>query len=86
MAEDARVIGLYGFGAAAHTVAQLALWEGRRVFAFTRRGDARSQAFAGELGCTWAGDAEHSSAEPLDAAINFVPAGELVSIALRARP
>ena len=84
MAGDAARIGLYGFGAAAHIVAQVALHEGRRVFAFTRAGDETSQAFARELGCEWAGDAAEPGPEPLDAAIIFAPAGELVPAALRA--
>jgi propanol-preferring alcohol dehydrogenase len=81
---DPRSLGLYGFGAAAHIVAQIARHEGRRVFAFTRRSDEASQRFARELGCEWAGDALGPAPEPLDAAIIFAPAGELVPAALAA--
>jgi propanol-preferring alcohol dehydrogenase len=84
MAGDAERIGLYGFGAAAHIVAQVALHEGRRVFAFTRAEDSESQAFARELGAEWAGDAMGPAPEELDAAIIFAPAGALVPAALRA--
>ena len=84
MTGDAERLGLYGFGAAAHIVAQVALHEGRRVFAFTRPSDERGAAFALELGCEWAGDALEPGPEPLDAAIIFAPAGELVPAALRA--
>ncbi len=84
MAGDARVLGLYGFGAAAHIVAQVAVWEGRTVFAFTRPGDDRSQAFARSLGAAWAGAAGETPPIPLDAAILFAPVGEHVPIALRA--
>ncbi len=84
MAGDGLRLGLYGFGAAAHIVAQVALHQGRRVFAFTRRDDTASQAFARELGAEWAGDALGPSPEPLDAAILFAPAGGLVPAALRA--
>jgi propanol-preferring alcohol dehydrogenase len=84
MTGDAERLGLYGFGASAHIVAQVALWQGRRVFAFTRAGDEASQAFARSLGCEWAGDALAPGPEPLDAAIIFAPAGELVPAALRA--
>ncbi len=82
MAGDAERLGLYGFGAAAHIVAQVARWEGRRVFAVTRPGDAEAQAFARSLGAEWAG----AGAPPveLDAAIVFAPAGELVPAALAA--
>jgi propanol-preferring alcohol dehydrogenase len=79
--EGARV-GLYGFGASAHIVAQLALYQGRRVFAFTRDGDMEAQAFARELGAEWAGSG--APPEELDAAIIFAPAGELIPEALRA--
>ena len=81
---DAVKLGLYGFGAAAHIVAQVALHQGRRVFAFTRAGDGDAQRFALELGAEWAGDALGPPPEPLDAAIIFAPAGELVPAALRA--
>lgn len=84
MAGDAQVIGLYGFGAAAHILAQIAIWQGRRVFAFTRAGDAARQHFAQELGCAWAGPSDARPPEPLDAAILFAPAGELVPLALKA--
>jgi propanol-preferring alcohol dehydrogenase len=76
-------VGLYGFGAAAHIVAQVARYGGRRVFAFTRPGDRKSQAFARSLGCEWAGDSDTAPPEALDAAILFAPAGELVPQALR---
>jgi alcohol dehydrogenase, propanol-preferring len=79
---EAERLGLYGFGAAAHVVAQVARWEGRRVFAFTRAGDEPGQAFARELGAEWAGDASGRAPEELDAAIIFAPAGELVPQAL----
>ena len=77
-------LGLYGFGASAHVVAQVARRQGRRVFAFTRAGDAETQAFARELGAEWAGDAGDRPPEELDAAIVFAPAGELVPAALAA--
>jgi alcohol dehydrogenase, propanol-preferring len=84
MAGDAERLGLYGFGASAHIVIQLARWQGRRVFAFTREGDEAAQRFACELGAEWAGSAAEPSPEELDAAIIFAPAGELVPTALRA--
>jgi len=84
MAGDAERIGLYGFGAAAHIVCQVAVHEGREVYAFTRTGDAAGQAFARELGATWAGTSEGAPPEQLDAALIFAPAGPLVPIALRA--
>ncbi|MBC8423506.1 zinc-dependent alcohol dehydrogenase family protein [bacterium] len=84
MCGDARRIGLYGFGAAAHIIAQVAVWEGREVFAFTRADDARGRAFARSLGAAWAGPSDAPGPEPLDAAIIFAPAGELVPAALRA--
>jgi alcohol dehydrogenase, propanol-preferring len=84
LAGDAERLGLYGFGASAHIVAQVARHEGRRVFAFTRRGDEETQRFALALGAEWAGDALAPGPEPLDAAIVFAPAGELVPAALRA--
>ncbi len=77
-------LGLYGFGAAAHIVAQVAQWQGRSVFAFTRKGDSTSQDFARRLGATWAGGSEEMPPEPLDAAIIFAPVGDLVPLALRA--
>lgn len=83
-AGDAGKIGLYGFGAAAHIVAQVARFEGRRVFAFTKPGDSTAQAFARSLGAEWAGDSTAPAPEPLDAAIIFAPVGALVPTALRA--
>ena len=84
MTEGGRRLGLYGFGASAHLVAQLALQQGREVCAFTRPGDTRSQAFARALGAAWAGAADAAPPAPLDAAILFAPAGELVPQALAA--
>jgi propanol-preferring alcohol dehydrogenase len=84
MAGDGPRLGLYGFGAAAHIVVQLAVHQGRRVFAFTRPGDREAQAFARSLGAEWAGASGDAPPEPLDAAILFAPAGELVPLALRA--
>ncbi len=83
-AGDARTIGLYGFGAAAHILAQLLVWQGRRVFAFTRPGDEAGQAFARRLGAVWAGGSDQLPPEPLDAAIIFAPVGELIPRALAA--
>jgi propanol-preferring alcohol dehydrogenase len=83
IAGETRRIGLYGFGNAAHILAQIAVWEGREVYAFTRDGDAAGQAFAYSLGAAWAGDASQSSPELLDAAIIFAPDGALVPQALR---
>jgi len=82
-AGDAARIGLYGFGAAAHIVAQVARAEGRRVFAFTRAGDAAGQRFARDVGAEWAGASQEAPPESLDAAIIFAPAGPLVPVALR---
>jgi propanol-preferring alcohol dehydrogenase len=84
LAGDAPVLGLYGFGAAAHILAQLAVWQGRKVFAFTRDGDRAAQGFARELGCAWAGSSLASPPEPMDAAIIFAPVGSLVPAALKA--
>jgi alcohol dehydrogenase, propanol-preferring len=84
MTGDAERLGLYGFGASAHIVCQVALHQGRRVFAFTRAEDTASQAFARELGCEWAGDAMGPPPDELDAAIVFAPVGALVPAALRA--
>jgi len=84
LAGDAERLGIYGFGAAAHIVCQVAVHERRRVFAFTRAGDEEGQAFARELGAEWAGDALGPPPEELDAALIFAPAGELVPAALRA--
>jgi propanol-preferring alcohol dehydrogenase len=79
---DAERVGLYGFGASAHIVAQVARHQGRRVFAFTRPGDAEGQAFATELGAEWAGGSDERPPEELDAAIVFAPVGDLVPTAL----
>jgi propanol-preferring alcohol dehydrogenase len=79
---DAERLGLYGFGASAHIVAQVARHQGRRVFAFTKPGDTEGQAFARELGAEWAGGSDESPPEELDAAIIFAPAGQLVPAAL----
>jgi propanol-preferring alcohol dehydrogenase len=84
MAGDAPRLGLYGFGAAAHIVAQVARHEGRRVFAFVRPGDDEARTFASELGAEWVGGSDAAPPEELDAAIIFAPAGELVPAALRA--
>lgn len=84
MCGDARRIGLYGFGAAAHLVAQAAIFEGRQCLAFVRPGDASAIAFALELGCAWAGGSDEQPPEPLDAAIIFAPVGSLVPTALAA--
>lgn len=84
MAGEAPVLGLYGFGAAAHIIAQLATWQGRKVFAFTREADLSTQDFARQLGCAWAGWSGEMPPEPLDAAIIFAPDGALVPQALRA--
>jgi propanol-preferring alcohol dehydrogenase len=83
-ADDAATVGIYGFGAAAHLIAQVALWQGRRVFAFTKAGDSEGQAFARTLGCHWAGDSTQAPPQPLDAALLFAPVGSLVPAALRA--
>jgi alcohol dehydrogenase, propanol-preferring len=83
-AGEAERLGIYGFGAAAHIVAQVARHEGRRVFAFTRPDDADGQAFARGLGAEWAGPSTEPAPEPLDAAIIFAPVGALVPAALRA--
>lgn len=77
-------LGLYGFGAAAHIVAQVANWQGRSVFALTRPGDVATQAFARRLGAAWAGGSDELPPEPLDAAILFAPLGDLVPLALKA--
>ncbi len=84
MTGDARRIGLYGFGAAAHIVAQLAVHQGKSVYAFTRAGDTRAQDFARQLGASWAGASSERPPDPLDAAIIFAPVGSLVPIALAA--
>jgi len=84
LAGDAERLGIYGFGAAAHIVCQVAVHEGRRVFAFTRADDEAAQSFARELGAEWAGDALGPPPEELDCALIFAPAGELVPAALKA--
>ena len=84
MAGDGRKIGIYGFGAAAHIIAQVCRWQGRRVFAFTRPGDAAGQAFARSMGAEWAGGSDDAPPAPLDAAILFAPVGALVPAALAA--
>ena len=83
MAGEGRRLGLYGFGAAAHIIAQVAVWEGREVFAFTRPGDKDAQEFARGLGAAWAGDSGTAPPEELDAAIIFAPVGALIPEALR---
>ncbi|HEV7479987.1 MAG TPA: alcohol dehydrogenase catalytic domain-containing protein, partial [Roseiarcus sp.] len=84
LAGDGRTIGVYGFGAAGHIIAQVCRWQGRRVFAFTRPGDHVGQAFARSVGVDWAGGSDDTPPELLDAAILFAPAGELVPAALAA--
>ncbi|MEO8136865.1 MAG: zinc-dependent alcohol dehydrogenase family protein [Betaproteobacteria bacterium] len=84
IAGDGKRIGLYGFGAAAHIVAQIARWQGRTIFAFTRPGDAGAQAFARRLGAAWAGGSDEMPPAPLDAAIIYAPLGDLVPVALKA--
>ena len=84
MAGDAARLGVYGFGAAAHIVAQVARFEGREVFAFTKPGDQAGQDFARRLGAVWAGGSDEMPPEPLDAAILYAPVGALVPAALRA--
>jgi alcohol dehydrogenase, propanol-preferring len=84
MSGEGSALGLYGFGAAAHILAQVAVWQGRRVYAFTRPGDEAAQDFALKLGAVWAGGSDATPPEPLDAAIIFAPVGALVPIALRA--
>jgi propanol-preferring alcohol dehydrogenase len=84
MTGDAERLGLYGFGASAHIVAQVAKHQGRKLFAFTRAGDEQGQAFARSLGADWAGSSDDTPPEPLDAAIIFAPVGALVPSALAA--
>jgi propanol-preferring alcohol dehydrogenase len=84
MAGEGTALGLYGFGAAAHILAQVAAWQGRRIYAFTRPGDTAAQSFAKSLGAVWAGGSDDLPPEPLDAAIIFAPVGPLVISALRA--
>ncbi|WP_299512738.1 zinc-dependent alcohol dehydrogenase family protein [Mucilaginibacter sp.] len=81
---DAKNIGLYGFGAAAHILIQVAVAQGKKLFAFTRPGDTKGQAFAIKLGAAWAGGSDESPPEKLDTAIIFAPAGELIPLALKA--
>ena len=83
MADQAKDIGFYGFGAAAHILAQIAVWQGRQIYAFTKPGDLSGQKFARELGCTWAGGSDELPPVELDAAIIFAPVGPLVPAALR---
>ena len=84
MAGDGKRLGLYGFGAAAHILAQVAVWQGRSVYAFTRPGDLKTQAFARSLGATWSGGSDEPPPDPLDAAIIFAVVGDLVPTALKA--
>lgn len=84
MVGKARRLGIYGFGAAAHIIAQVARYQGREVYAFTKPGDLRAQGFARDLGAVWAGGSDEAAPERLDAALIFAPAGPLVPIALRA--
>jgi len=84
IAGEDKKLGLYGFGAAAHIIAQVAKWQGRSVFAFTRPGDVATQAFARSLGAEWAGGSDEMPPEPLDAAIIFATVGDLVPLALKA--
>jgi propanol-preferring alcohol dehydrogenase len=84
IAGEGKALGLYGFGAAAHILAQVARWQGRSVFAFTRPGDLKTQAFARSLGVSWAGGSDEAPPEPLDAAIIFATVGDLVPRALKA--
>jgi propanol-preferring alcohol dehydrogenase len=84
MAGEGAALGIYGFGAAAHILCQVAVWQGRRVHAFTRGGDTAAQDFARSLGAVWAGGSDETPSEPLDAAIIFAPVGALVALALRA--
>jgi propanol-preferring alcohol dehydrogenase len=84
MAGAGQSLGIYGFGAAAHILCQVAVWQGRRVYAFTRPGDDAAQAFARKLGAAWAGGSDVAPPEPLDAAIIFAPVGALVPAALAA--
>jgi propanol-preferring alcohol dehydrogenase len=83
-ARDAHRLGIYGFGAAAHIVAQVARWHGQEIYAFTRPGDGNAQQFAAELGAHWTGDSDKQPPVQLDAAIIFAPVGALVPLALRA--
>ena len=84
MAGDGKHLGIFGFGAAGHIIAQVARWQRRSVYAFTRKGDVEAQALAKSLGAEWAGSSEEQPPAPLDAAIIFAPVGDLVPLALRA--
>jgi propanol-preferring alcohol dehydrogenase len=84
IAGEAKTLGLYGFGAAGHIVAQVARWQGRAVYAFTRPGDTAGQAFARSLGAVWAGGSDEAPPEPLEAAIIYATVGDLVPLALKA--
>jgi propanol-preferring alcohol dehydrogenase len=84
MSGDGKTLGIYGFGAAGHIVAQVANWQGKKVFAFTRPGDTGTQAFAKSLGAVWAGGSDEAAPEPLDAAIIYATVGALVPLALKA--
>ncbi|MET3600262.1 zinc-dependent alcohol dehydrogenase family protein [Martelella mangrovi] len=84
LAGPADLIGLYGFGAAAHILCQLCVWQGKKVYAFTRPGDETAQAFARRLGAVWAGSSDDTPPEPLDAALIFAPVGALIPKALKA--
>jgi len=83
LAGEGKNIGLYGYGAAAHIILQVAKWQGRKVFAFTQKGDSQTQAFARELGADWAGGSDIAPPEVLDAAIIYAPVGALVPAALK---
>jgi propanol-preferring alcohol dehydrogenase len=83
-AGEAKRLGIYGFGAAAHIVAQVARWHGQEIYAFTRAGDVDAQRFASDLGAYWVGDSDRAPPVPLDAAIIFAPVGALVPLALKA--
>ncbi len=84
IAGEGKKLGVYGFGAAGHIVAQVAQWQGRQVFAFTRPGDVETQTFANRLGVAWAGGSDEAPPEPLDAAIIYATVGDLVPLALKA--
>ncbi|MBA4790897.1 MAG: zinc-dependent alcohol dehydrogenase family protein [Rhizobiales bacterium] len=84
MTGSAKTVGIYGFGAAGHIILQVARWQGRRVFVFTKPGDTAAQDFARSLGAAWVGGSDEAPPQPLDAAIIYAPAGELVPAALRA--
>ncbi|MCW5821765.1 MAG: zinc-dependent alcohol dehydrogenase family protein [Cyanobacteria bacterium TGS_CYA1] len=84
MAGDAKRIGIYGFGAAAHLIAQVAVWQGKEVYAFTRKGDEAGQDYARKLGASWAGNSDQMPPQLIDASLIFAPAGELIPLALKA--